>query len=152
MFAASGARSRRPDNEANGITPQSVKSNIKEIVDSVYEQDHVAVSIGKDKSGREKVQAGANLTAVIKDLEREMRVQRRTWSSKRPPASATKSSVCARMELDVIEGSVWPRTSPSVTLPVAGRVTQLGEGRMGRRVAPPTTVVPRLDPGTFDPR
>src|SRR3954451_22258853 len=36
-------------NVANGITPQSIKSNIKDIVDSVYEKDHVTVSIGKGK-------------------------------------------------------------------------------------------------------
>jgi excinuclease ABC subunit B len=60
-------------NTEHGITPQSVKSNIKEIVDSVYERDRVTVSIGKDAKGNEKVQVGANLAAVIKDHEREMR-------------------------------------------------------------------------------
>jgi excinuclease ABC subunit B len=56
-------------NEANGITPQSVRSNIHDIVDSVYEQDHVTISIGKGKDGKEQVQVGANLAAVIKDME-----------------------------------------------------------------------------------
>src|SRR4051794_10496577 len=34
-------------NLANGITPQSVRSNIHDIVDSLAERDHVTVSIGK---------------------------------------------------------------------------------------------------------
>ncbi len=56
-------------NTEHGITPQSIKSNIHDIVDSVYERDHVTVSIGKGKDGKEQVQVGANLAAVIKDLE-----------------------------------------------------------------------------------
>lgn len=60
-------------NAEHGITPESVKSHIKEIVDSVYERDHVTVSIGKGKDGKEMIQAGANLQAVIKDLEKQMR-------------------------------------------------------------------------------
>src|SRR5579863_4661872 len=62
-------------NEANGITQQSVKSNIQNIVDSVYEKDHVTVSIGKDKSGefQEAATIGHNFQAVIADLEARMR-------------------------------------------------------------------------------
>ena len=75
MARALAETSRRRDkqqafNTANGITPQSVKSNIQNIVDSVYEKDHVTVSIGKDKSGKEQLQVGANLGAVIKDMEK----------------------------------------------------------------------------------
>src|SRR5690606_25361821 len=59
--------------EANGITPRSIKTRIHAIVDSVYERDHVTVSIGKDKSGKGQIQAGADLGAAIKGLETQMR-------------------------------------------------------------------------------
>ena len=93
-------------NVANGITPQSVKSNIKEIVDSIYEQDHVTVSIGKDKSGKEKVQAGANLAAVIKDLEREMREAATNLEFEKAARLRDEVKRLREMELDVLEGGV----------------------------------------------
>ncbi len=92
-------------NEANGITPQSVKSNIKEIVDSVYEQDHVTVSIGKDKTGKEKVQAGANLAAVLKDLEREMREAATNLEFEKAARLRDEIKRLREMELDVLEGA-----------------------------------------------
>ncbi|GGA45336.1 excinuclease ABC subunit UvrB [Pelagibacterium lentulum] len=60
-------------NEANGITPQSVKARINDIVDSVYERDHVSVKIRPGKDGKDTMPVGANLAAVIKDLEGKMR-------------------------------------------------------------------------------
>jgi len=60
-------------NEANGITPQSVKARINDIVDSVYERDHVSVKIRPGKDGRDTMPVGANLATVIKELETRMR-------------------------------------------------------------------------------
>ncbi|MCK5496387.1 MAG: UvrB/UvrC motif-containing protein, partial [Hyphomicrobiaceae bacterium] len=56
-------------NEANGITPESVKKNIADVMGSVYEQDHVTVDIGM----ADAPMVGHNLAAVIEDLERRMR-------------------------------------------------------------------------------
>ena len=59
-------------NEANGITPETIKRNIHDVMQSVYEQDHVTVDAGL--SDAENVQAlGHNLQAVISDMERRMR-------------------------------------------------------------------------------
>jgi len=93
-------------NEAHGITPQSVKSNIKEIVDSVYERDHVTVSIGKDAKGLEKVQAGANLAAVIKSLEGEMREAATNLEFEKAAKLRDEIKRLKEMELDVLEGEV----------------------------------------------
>ncbi len=60
-------------NEAHGITPQSIRKNIGDIMESVYEQDHVTVS--KAPGFAEDKQAGYsghNIEAVIADMEQRM--------------------------------------------------------------------------------
>ncbi|MEO1711060.1 MAG: excinuclease ABC subunit UvrB, partial [Pseudomonadota bacterium] len=62
-------------NEEHGITPESVKAQISDVLDSVYERDRVTVDagvIGSD-AGQEGAVVGHNLKAVLSDLEREMR-------------------------------------------------------------------------------
>jgi excinuclease ABC subunit B len=53
--------------------PLSVRSNIHEIVDSVYERGRVTVSTGKGKDGQEQLAVSGNLSSVIKELESQMR-------------------------------------------------------------------------------
>ncbi|MDZ7822724.1 MAG: excinuclease ABC subunit UvrB [Ahrensia sp.] len=60
-------------NEANGITPQSVKANIADILDSVYERDHVTAEIKTASGGKADALVGNNLAAHLKALEVEMR-------------------------------------------------------------------------------
>jgi excinuclease ABC subunit B len=91
-------------NKEHGITPESVKSNIKEIVDSVYEKDHVTVSIGKDKSGKEQIQVGANLAAVLKDLESQMREAATNLEFEKAARLRDEIKRLRSMELDVLEG------------------------------------------------
>jgi excinuclease ABC subunit B len=62
-------------NAVNGITPASVKARIADILDSVYERDHVLVSSGGREAGEFGAVAtiGHNFEAVIADLETRMR-------------------------------------------------------------------------------
>ena len=57
-------------NEANGITPESVRKSIADVLSSVYEQDHVTVDTGLAEEGTPLI--GHNLEAVIAGLEKKM--------------------------------------------------------------------------------
>ena len=59
---------QRAYNELNGITPQSIKRNISDIMHSMYEKDHVTVDAGTDVP-----LVGHNLQKVIADMEKKMR-------------------------------------------------------------------------------
>ena len=58
-------------NEEHGITPQTVKKNIGDILGSVYESDHVTVDKGLAEEGPAGI--GHNLEAHIEDLENRMK-------------------------------------------------------------------------------
>jgi excinuclease ABC subunit B len=65
-------------NEANGITPESVRKGIGDILNSVYERDHVLISTGGAAGVgagefEEAATIGHNFEAVIADLETRMR-------------------------------------------------------------------------------
>jgi excinuclease ABC subunit B len=57
-------------NEAHGITPESVKKGISDVLQSVYEQDYVTVELGA--AGETQV-VGKDLKTIIAELEKKMR-------------------------------------------------------------------------------
>jgi excinuclease ABC subunit B len=60
-------------NTANGITPESVKKSIGDILNSVYERDHVLIEIGEQGMTEDVIAIGHNFEAVLADLETRMR-------------------------------------------------------------------------------
>ena len=57
-------------NTANNITPQSIRTNIRDIMGSMYERDHVQVDAGLSEDGP---LIGHNLVKVLADMEKRMR-------------------------------------------------------------------------------
>jgi excinuclease ABC subunit B len=70
---------RREKQEAynieNGITPESIRKGIGDILNSVYERDHVLIAAGAGEAGEfeDAATIGHNFEAVIADLETRMR-------------------------------------------------------------------------------
>ena len=58
-------------NLEHGITPESVKSQIKEILASPYEKDRVLVPVGVAEDSKPFI--GDNFKATLRDLEAKMR-------------------------------------------------------------------------------
>jgi excinuclease ABC subunit B len=75
MQRAMGETDRRREkqiayNAQNGITPESITKSIADILQSVYERDHVTIDTGL---ADETTAIGHNIEVVIKDLEKQMR-------------------------------------------------------------------------------
>ena len=60
-------------NTAHGITPESIKKSIGDIMNSVYERDHVLIEIGGHDMTDDVISIGHNFEAVLADLETRMR-------------------------------------------------------------------------------
>ncbi|WEX07859.1 excinuclease ABC subunit UvrB [Chelativorans sp. AA-79] len=60
-------------NTANGITPESIKKNIGDILGSVYERDHVRAEVRGAKGEDLNNLVGNNLAAHLEHLEKAMR-------------------------------------------------------------------------------
>src|SRR5215468_2917123 len=78
MERAMAETSRRREKQAawnkeNGITPESIRKSISDILQSVYERDHVLVEIGDHGMTDDVIAIGHNFEAVLADLEARMR-------------------------------------------------------------------------------
>ena len=60
-------------NTEHGITPESIKKSIGDIMNSVYERDHVLVEIGGGSMADDVISIGHNFETVLNDLETRMR-------------------------------------------------------------------------------
>jgi excinuclease ABC subunit B len=60
-------------NTAHGITPESIRKSIGDILGSVYERDHVLIETGAGTDTADAITIGHNFESVLKDLETRMR-------------------------------------------------------------------------------
>ncbi len=89
-------------NKKHNITPQSIKSGIKDIVSSVYEGDYVTISTGIDEDDKERVHIGDNLDKTIKSLEDEMREAASNLEFEKAARLRDEIKRLREMELDIL--------------------------------------------------
>ncbi len=58
-------------NAEHGITPESIRSSIRELLQTVYERDYVTVDL--PESSEETFESAAQVEARITDLEKQMK-------------------------------------------------------------------------------
>ena len=101
-------------NTAHGITPESIKKNIGDILGSVYERDHVLVEIGDGGMADDAIAIGHNFEAVLADLETRMRDAAADLEFRGSRAPARRGQALAR---DRARGRGRSRPSSSAASP-----------------------------------
>jgi excinuclease ABC subunit B len=104
-------------NAANGITPESIKRSIHDILDSVYERDHVLISTEGGIAGlsEEGATIGHNFEAVIADLEGRMREAAADLDFEQAARLRDEVKRLRAMELAVVDDPTAKR--PAVSVP-----------------------------------
>jgi excinuclease ABC subunit B len=118
-------------NAVHGITPASVKARIADILDSVYERDHVLVSSGGRGAGvgafgSDVATIGHNFEAVIADLETRMRAAAGDLNFEEAARLRDEIKRLRAMELAVIDDP-----TAKVSAPAAGGGGSAGPRRGG---------------------
>jgi excinuclease ABC subunit B len=145
MERAMAETNRRRDkqleyNAAHGITPESIRSNISDILGSVYERDHVRADIAGDKGNAagEGALMGHNLSAHIEALEKDMRAAATDLDFERAARLRDEVKRLREVELAVADDPLAKELGGQSTSPLrGGRAGGAGGGKSGQRTTTP---------------
>jgi excinuclease ABC subunit B len=117
-------------NTAHGITPESIKRSIHDIMNSVYERDHVLVSTegGIAGLGEEGATIGHNFEAVISDLEGRMRAAAADLDFEEAARLRDEIKRLRTMELAVVDDPTAKRPSLPATRARKPNLNEMGPG------------------------
>jgi excinuclease ABC subunit B len=132
-------------NAANGITPESIRKGIADILKSVYERDHVLVSTGGGLAGIGEEAAatiGHNFEAVIADLETRMREAAADLDFEEAARLRDEVKRLRATELAVVDDP----TAKVIAMPAGGRQGAV-RGAKDAREAPRKPTLDEMGPG-----
>jgi excinuclease ABC subunit B len=116
-------------NKQNGITPESIKRSIHDIMNSVYERDHVLIGVDGGLSGLEEAATiGHNFEAVISDLEGRMRAAAADLDFEEAARLRDEIKRLRTMELAVVDDPTAKRPALPATRARKPNLNEMGPG------------------------